>query len=119
MAQIKNGCLWHILMHKYINRNERFRQRIVSTVITELLDHDKSIVSAKCRTQFRFLGCNPANIYLFKVSNRNFGKRCEICPKLTIKKHQNDAIRIFPYFDRISDSFQIQGNTADVILVFL
>ena len=27
----------------------------------------------------------PANIYLFKVNNRNFRKRCEICSKLTIK----------------------------------
>ena len=27
----------------------------------------------------------PANIYLFKVSNRNSWKRCEICSKLTIK----------------------------------
>ena len=27
----------------------------------------------------------PANIYLFKVSNRNIRKRCEICSKLTIK----------------------------------
>ena len=26
-----------------------------------------------------------ANIYLFKVSNRNTSKRCEICSKLTIK----------------------------------
>ena len=25
------------------------------------------------------------NIYLFKVNNRNTGKRCEICSKLTIK----------------------------------
>ena len=28
---------------------------------------------------------NPANIYLFKVSNRNTRKKCEICSKLTIK----------------------------------
>ena len=28
---------------------------------------------------------NPANIYLFKVSNRNTRKRCETCAKLTIK----------------------------------
>ena len=28
----------------------------------------------------------PANIYLFKVTNRNTRKRCEICSKLTIKK---------------------------------
>ena len=31
--------------------------------------------------QFHF----PPNIYLFKFSNRNNGKRCEICSKLTIK----------------------------------
>ena len=28
---------------------------------------------------------NPANIYLFKIINRNTGKRCELCSKLTIK----------------------------------
>ena len=27
----------------------------------------------------------PDNIYLFKVSNRNTRKRCEICSKLTLK----------------------------------
>ena len=27
----------------------------------------------------------PANIYLFKVNNRNTTKMCEICSKLTIK----------------------------------
>ena len=28
---------------------------------------------------------HPANVYLFKVNNRNTRKRCEICSKLTIK----------------------------------
>ena len=28
---------------------------------------------------------HPANIYLFKVNNRNTRKRCETCSKLTIK----------------------------------
>ena len=28
---------------------------------------------------------NPANIYLFKIINRNTGKRCVLCSKLTIK----------------------------------
>ena len=28
---------------------------------------------------------NPANIHLFKFSNRNSRERCEICSKLTIK----------------------------------
>ena len=27
----------------------------------------------------------PANIYLYKINNRNTRKRCEICSKLTIK----------------------------------
>ena len=28
---------------------------------------------------------HPANIYLFKVNNKNNRKRCEICSKLTVK----------------------------------
>ena len=32
-----------------------------------------------------FLQQNPANIHVFKVNNRNTGKRCEICSKSTIK----------------------------------
>ena len=28
---------------------------------------------------------NPADIYFYKVNNRNSGKRCEICSKLRIK----------------------------------
>ena len=31
------------------------------------------------------VGNNPANIYLFKVNNRNTINRCEICSKLAIK----------------------------------
>ena len=31
------------------------------------------------------LDVNPANIYLFKVNNRNTRKMCEICSKLPIK----------------------------------
>ena len=46
---------------------------------------------ANCRTlgpQSQYLGDAyryPANIYLFKINNRNSRKRCEICSKLTIK----------------------------------
>ena len=32
-----------------------------------------------------WLDLNPANIYLFKVNNRNTRKRCEIFSKLTVK----------------------------------
>ena len=31
---------------------------------------------------------NPANNYLFKVNNRNNGKRRETCSKLTIKSQE-------------------------------
>ena len=31
---------------------------------------------------------NPANMYLFKVDNKNIKKRCEICSKLTIKTRE-------------------------------
>ena len=36
---------------------------------------------------------NPANIYLFKVNNRNIRKRPGICSKLT-KKYQKDIIKV-------------------------
>ena len=38
-----------------------------------------------CEMLCKNLPFNPKNIYLFKVINRNFGKRCEVCSKLTIK----------------------------------
>ena len=38
----------------------------------------------KKRTSENFINI-PANIYLFKVNNRNTRKSCEICLKLTIK----------------------------------
>ena len=41
---------------------------------------------------------NPDNIYLFKVNNRNFGKWCEICSKLTIKTPERRHWRRFGVF---------------------
>ena len=44
-----------------------------------------------------FLGFNPANIYLFKVNDRNTRKRWEICSKLTIKtpERRHDVVLVF------------------------
>ena len=48
----------------------------------------------ECSTYIQFRTCvlqapsSPANIYLFKVNNRNTRKRCEISSKLTTKTHQ-------------------------------
>ena len=41
--------------------------------------------SPRCKSGFASAYCYPANIYLFKVNNRNTRKRCEICSKLIIK----------------------------------
>ena len=40
---------------------------------------------------------HPANIYLFKLNNRNTRKRCEICSKLTIKTPDDviDVVLVF------------------------
>ena len=38
-----------------------------------------------CGFSFNTVDTNPANIYLFKVNNKNTRKRCEICSKSTIK----------------------------------
>ena len=40
----------------------------------------------------------PANIYLFKVDNRNSRKRCEICSKVTIKAPELHHWRRFDVF---------------------
>ena len=42
--------------------------------------------------------CHPANIYLFKVNNRNSRKRFEICSKLTIKTPERSQWRRFVVF---------------------
>ena len=39
-------------------------------------------IAEYCFDSFLFI---PANIYLFKVSNRNTRKKCKICKKLTMK----------------------------------
>ena len=47
--------------------------------ILELQLKDPSSMTSRKQHTF------PANIYLFKVNNRNIRKRCEICSTLTIK----------------------------------
>ena len=41
--------------------------------------------------QMDIITLNPANIYLFKVNNRNARKRCEIYSKLDV----NDVVEMF------------------------
>ena len=70
-------------------------------IITEIRCCDKVIFVnsiVKCFQLFRFeltqlSNCYPANIYLFKVKNRNTTKRYEICSKLTIKTPERRHLR--------------------------
>ena len=53
---------------------------------------------------------NPANIYLFKVYDRNTRKKCEICLKLSIKNTWTTSMTLFwcfiVNFELISHIFQ-------------
>ena len=40
----------------------------------------------------------PANIYLFRVNNRNTKKKCEICSKLAITTSEQHHCRHFGVF---------------------
>ena len=56
----------------------------------------------KSKTYIIF-GSTPANIYLFKVKNRNTRKRSEICSKLTIKStERRQRRRFYCYFTPFS-----------------
>ena len=49
----------------------------------------------KIATKLITFSCQAANIYLFKVNNRNTRKRCEICSKLTIKTPEQRHLVLF------------------------
>ena len=57
----KKTCFWHLL-HRFLTQQNSYNHKATNTIKND-----------------------PANIYLFKVNNRNTWKRCEICSKLTIK----------------------------------
>ena len=54
---------------------------------------------------------DAANTYLFKVNNRNTRKRCEVCPKLTIKtpewRHWHRFDVFIVNFEHISHLFVV------------
>ena len=51
---------------------------------------DKAVIESSYKYNYyiKKLSVYPANNYLFKVSNRNSRKRCEICSMLTRKKRK-------------------------------
>ena len=60
-----------------------FKVSDINTTLRSLID--VLFVSLLSTLNILIRNINLANIYLFKVNNRNSTKRCEICSKLTIK----------------------------------
>ena len=63
-------------------------KRIFTTFWSSIYERFKENSKTKIKKMVHMLllqSNSPANIYMFKVNNRNTTKRCEICPKLTIK----------------------------------
>ena len=60
----------------------------------------------------------PADIYLFKVNNRNARKRCGICSTLTIKTPERCQCRNL-FFTELQASLSKRDSDTDVVLMFL
>ena len=73
----------------------------------------KVVINLRSMTKATFVAqkINPANIYLFKVSNRNTRISCEVCSKLTIKTperlHWGRSGVFIVNFEHISHLFQV------------
>ena len=79
-------------------------------LIQSLYILEKKILISKYKKQLCSKANNPANIYLFKVNNRNTRKRCEIFSKLTIKtpewrRHRSGVLIV--NFENISHLFLV------------
>ena len=65
-----------------------------------------------------YLNLNPANVYLFKVNNRN-RKRSEICSKLTIKALERQHASLRQHIRRSRVFIVIFEHISHLFLVFL
>ena len=86
-----------------------FKVSGINTTLRSLID--VVFVSLLSTLNILIRNINLANIYLFKVNNRNSTKRCEICSKLTIKipkRRQRCCSRIFIVkFEHITHLFLV------------
>ena len=95
-----NTCMTKCLMK--VQRHRLVSKPLFKLLLCELLRQNRKLAywkGTRCREcgEKKLRKWNPANIYLFKVNNRNNRKRCEICLKLTIKQ-QNDVIEVVLVF---------------------
>ena len=76
--------IFYVLSHKVWDICT-FLQSIKLMVVLRANDKAKyTVILLSALNEIRHVGMYLVNIYLFKVNNRNFRKRCEICSKLTI-----------------------------------
>ena len=85
---ISNELFFRITLSDCLRREKWQRQdRIKQYPNIQIYKNDCLFQSFCCRLGVLLLykTCYSANIYLFKVNNRNTRKGCEVCSKLTIK----------------------------------
>ena len=81
---------WFKWWRIFKNGNHRRKRKIVRrSFLRKLTSANRLAIFRSTRLQV-FYKDVPANIYLFKLKNRNTKKRSKICLKLTIK-HENDV----------------------------
>ena len=114
---VEKGCTWK----KWVN-NSKFPHRWKTKLILFISKHQR--IARKTRFKYIWVYSEvpiPANIYLFKVNNRNTTKRCEICSKLTIKTPTRRHWRrsgffggFWTYFTPISSVYIVDFEQIDV-----
>ena len=70
---------------KWVNILPSFEIKILRTSLVPMSPFNTTWKTSKNFWFLMFSGDISANIYLFKVNNKNTSKRCEICSKLTLK----------------------------------
>ena len=111
----RDYCLIHISMQRSIFlprqalkfwTGSRLKRIIKFPYHDDDASHDKAL--------FQFEITYPANIYLFKVNKRNTRKKCEICPKLTIKTPEQRQrclyFKLWKYFTSFSKASIVELN---------
>ena len=75
---------------------------------------------------YNFMETFPTDIYLFKVNNRNAGKRCKICSKLTVKtlyqgywRHSGAFIVNLEHISHLFSAFQILAGLTEKISKYI
>ena len=98
LCNIRGICWVLIVTDVCFNKVWCFRFHTAPSLCNYELKHCPVLLSVFLINAYISQSTYPANIYLFKVNNRNSRKRCEICSKLTIKTSEWRHSRPFRIF---------------------